>query len=63
MQKSPERIEARLVVERPLVAEEEEKLRQRMLSRLGHPFEIEFSYVDRIARQAGGKYEEFKSEL
>ena len=63
VQKSPERIEARLVVERPLGAEEEEMLRQRMLSRLGHPFEIKFSYVDRIARRAGEKYEEFKSEI
>lgn len=63
VQKSPERIEARLVVERPLDAEEEEKLRQRMLSRLGHAFEIKFSYVDRIARRAGEKYEEFKSEI
>ncbi len=63
VQKSRERIEARLVVERPLQRREEEKLRERMFSRLGHPFEIEFSYVERIARKAGEKYEEFKSEL
>ncbi len=63
VQKSRTQIEARLVVERPLTNGEEEKLRDRMLTRLGHPFEIEFSYVMQIARQAGEKYEEFKSEL
>ena len=63
VQKSRRRIEARLVVERPLTDQEEEMLRQRMLTRLGHPFEITFSYVERIARKAGEKYEEFKSEL
>ena len=63
VQKSPERIEARLVVKRPLTTDEEDKLRQRMLARLGHPFEISLSYVKRIERQAGEKYEEFKSEI
>jgi len=51
------------LVERPLTGDEEEKLRDRTLARLGHPFEIEFSYVKQIARKAGEKYEEFKSEL
>ncbi len=63
VQKSPQRIEARLVVARPLSDEEEGKLRERMLSRLGHPFDIEFSYVKKIERRAGEKYEEFKSEI
>jgi len=62
-QKSRTNIEARLLVERPLTGDEEEKLRDRTLARLGHPFEIEFSYVKQIARKAGEKYEEFKSEL
>ncbi len=63
VQKIRRRIEARLVVERPLSTEEENGLRQRMLPRLSHPFEIKLSYVKRIERQAGEKYEEFKSEI
>ena len=63
VQKSRQAIEARLVVERPLSDGEEEKLRERMLARLGHAFEIKLSYVKKIERQAGEKYEEFKSEL
>jgi phenylacetate-CoA ligase len=63
VQKTPEKIEARLVLERALTVQEEEALRERMLTRLGHPFEINFRYVDQIARKAGGKYEESKSEL
>jgi hypothetical protein len=41
-------------VERALTVQEEEALRERMLTRLGHPFEINFRYVDQIARKAGG---------
>lgn len=57
------RIEARLVVERPLTRAEEGRLREVIAERLGHPFDIRFSYPDRIARDPSGKYEEFKSAL
>ena len=63
VQKSRHKIEARLVVERPLDEQEEQALRERMLARLGHPFEIKLRYVKKIERKAGEKYEEFKSEI
>jgi phenylacetate-CoA ligase len=53
-------IEVRLVCERPLTAEEEERLRQVILTSLGFPFALRFTYFeDRIPLGAGGKYEEF----
>ena len=52
-----------MVVERALTPEEEEQLRERIVSRFGYPFEVTFTYHDEIPRGAGGKFEEFKSEL
>jgi len=63
VQKSTELIEVRLVVGRALTDGEEERLREAILSRLGHPFELRFAYHDRIPRSAGGKYEDFRSEI
>jgi len=57
------RIEARLVTERPLTGEEEGRLRELVQSRLPARFEISFVYCDAIARSAGGKYEDFLSEV
>ena len=44
VQKSLERIEARFVVDRPLTADEEDKLSAVMQNSLGHPFDISFQY-------------------
>lgn len=63
VQKDAERIEARLVTERPLTLAEETTLRQHVLAKLPWPFQISFVYTDRIARNAGGKFENFISEL
>ncbi len=63
VQTSRETIEIRLAVSRPLSASEEERIRAIALDGLGHPFAIELSYVDRIERDASGKYAEFRSEL
>ena len=63
VQKSLERIEVRLVVERPLTVEEERELRELVHTRIRHPFEVVFTYHDEIPRGPGGKYEDFKSEL
>lgn len=63
VQKSYDVIEARLVTGRALTAGEEEALRRRFLSRLPAGFEIRFSYVSEIPRSAGGKYEDFVSEV
>jgi phenylacetate-CoA ligase len=63
VQKRRNSLEARLVVERPLTADEEGNLRAHILSRLPEPFEITFSYVDDIPPSAGGKLENFISEV
>lgn len=56
-----QRVEARLVVERALTLAEEAALREVIVERLGHPFEVAFSYPARIERERGGKFEEFVS--
>jgi len=55
-----QRVEARLVTERPLTAEEVANLRTYIHHALGHPFDVTFSYfLDRLPRVANGKFEEF----
>ena len=54
-------IEGRLVVERPLTPPEQEALRARIQATLPYPFQIEFVFVTEIARNPGGKYEDFVS--
>lgn len=63
VQKSYDLVEARLVTAAPLAPEQEEKLRGLILSRLPRGFQVEFAYFDRIARGAGGKFEDFYSEV
>ena len=58
-----ERIEARIVAALPLLPEEEERLRQILVERFGHPFRIDISYLDEIPRGANWKYEDFISKL
>jgi len=63
VQHDPDWIEARLVTQRPITRAEEEKLRERILARLPAAFRITFSYPHEIARNAGGKYENFVSRI
>lgn len=63
VQKSFDRIEARLVVDAPLDAAQEERLRRQLLSCVPAGFEVAFSYCAEIPRSAGGKYEDFISEV
>ncbi len=63
VQKSLAELEVRLVTARPATADEEARLRDIILARIGHPFELRFSYPERIARGATGKFEDFRSEL
>lgn len=56
-------IEARLRVTRPLTAREREEFVSRLQERLGYPFVIEPRYLENIPRSAGGKYEDFISEV
>ena len=53
------RITMNLVVERPLVAVEEQQLREIFQELLGYPFHITMNYVAEIPRSPSGKYEDF----
>lgn len=64
IQQERERIEVRLVVERPLDLDEEARLRTVMTEALGHPFALEFTYFEgRLPIGANGKLEEFVCRL
>ncbi len=59
-QHSPERIELRMVVERPLTDSEEQALRAHLHWKLRHPFELDFTYFEgRLPRGRNSKFEEF----
>lgn len=61
-QHSVERIEVRLVVERPLTAVEEAALTAHVQDKLRHPFDIELVYFEgRLPTGKNGKFEEFMS--
>jgi phenylacetate-CoA ligase len=63
IQKDFDLIEVKLVVPQPLGMEQEERLRRMILEGLPAGMRITFSYCDRIFRGAGGKYEDFVSEI
>jgi phenylacetate-CoA ligase len=63
VQKSLRRIEVRFVVDRPLSSEEESKLTAVIQKSLGHPFEIHYQYFAEMPKTAGGRFEEFISEV
>jgi phenylacetate-CoA ligase len=63
VQKSYDSLEVRLVVARKLEVADEEKLLGLLRSRFPPDFSLELVYHDSIARGAGGKFEEFLSEL
>ena len=59
-QLAPDRIEVRMVVERPLTPEEEAALRDHLHWKLRHPFELDFTYFEgKLPRGRNGKFEEF----
>lgn len=63
VQKTCELIEVRLVVEAPLDAMQEGRLRKQLLSKLPPEFRVNIVYRDAIPRSAGGKFEDFISEV
>ncbi|MDH5748826.1 MAG: AMP-binding protein [Rhodospirillales bacterium] len=63
VQRSKERIDINLVVTRPLTADEENDLRNRLADSFGHSFDTNFNYMDEIPRAASGKFEDFRSEV
>ena len=56
-------IEIRIVAERPLTAVEEASVAEAFQETLAYPFRIRFTYVERIERSAGFKFEDFISHL
>ncbi|MEW6514162.1 MAG: phenylacetate--CoA ligase family protein [Pseudomonadota bacterium] len=63
VQRSLSIVEAKLVLSRPLLPAEETEFVTILHRSLGHPFEIIFSYHQEIPRSAGGKFEDFISEV
>jgi len=63
VQKAHDLVEARLVTGAPLGPGQEEALRQLILRQLPAGVRVEFAYPASIERSAGGKFEDFKSEL
>lgn len=63
VQTTPQRIEARLVVNSPLTIDQERAVRSRVVSQLPHGIDVQIVYCERLERSAGGKYEEFLSEI
>ena len=63
IQKSLERLEVRLAVERPVTPDEERRLSDLIRDGVGTHFELDFVYLDEIERHPNGKFEDFKSEL
>ena len=63
VQREIDLIEARLVASRKLTPDEEALLRRQLLTRLPDVFRFTFSYCDEIPRGAGGKFEDFISEV
>ena len=63
VQKDYDLIEVRLVVAAPLAQEQERRLRELILSGLPPGFRLSFVYCEDIPRSAGGKFEDFISEV
>lgn len=63
VQKTTERIEARVAAPRELTAEEEGRLSEIFAASLGHAFTFEYVYMDEIPRGPNGKFEDFVSEV
>ncbi len=63
VQHAIDRLEARLVVERPLSPAEEGRIRANLLKKLGCTMRIDISYPECIERGPAWKFEEFRSLL
>ena len=63
IQHSLQDIELKLVMERALTSQEQDRVAALMQRNLGHPFRIAFSFHADIPRGPSGKFEEFISEI
>lgn len=61
VQISLQEVQMRLVVERPLHADEERQLAGILTASLGHPFAVSFAYSESLPRTPDGKFEDFVS--
>jgi phenylacetate-CoA ligase len=52
-------IEVQMVTDRPLTGDEETALRNALHKRLGYPFDVRFTRMERIERGANYKFEDF----
>ena len=59
VQRDTNSMEARVVTDQQLTDSQTQQLVARLNERLGHPFAIEITYMDRIERSKSGKYEDF----
>ncbi|MGI9386289.1 MAG: hypothetical protein ACR2OX_02560, partial [Methyloligellaceae bacterium] len=63
IRRAEEELEMKLVARRALTKPEEKALRSWLQERFMYPFRIEFSYHDEIARSAGGKFVDYRSDI
>lgn len=63
IQHAPDQIEVKLVMPRMLTPVEEQTLTGTICNSLGYPFHLTYSYVEHITRSAGGKHEDFISNV
>jgi phenylacetate-CoA ligase len=59
IQREPDRIEARYVMDREMTSDEASRLTELLQERLGYPFRIDPLRVDRLERPAAHKFEDF----
>lgn len=63
VQRASDRLDVRLVTQRPLVGAEEDLLRRLICEACGAVFQIVFQFVESIPRHARGKYEDFYIDM
>jgi phenylacetate-CoA ligase len=63
IQPEANRLVFNVVPSRPWTKEDEQVLRDFLIKKFRHPFEIEIAYHDDIPRAANGKFEEFRSDV
>jgi phenylacetate-CoA ligase len=63
VQTGVEEMRLNLVADRPLAAEAEAAIVERLRHNFGHPFRFDFVYLEAIPRGPGGKFQLFRSEL
>jgi hypothetical protein len=63
VQRAYDKLELRLVVPKPLTAEQEARFRQHILGNLPAAMHLDIVYCERIERSASGKFEDLVSEV